>query len=90
MFQTAREYDQFVYRSAHDLKGPIARLKGICYLAKLDVDSGVQHDYVQIMENTSIEMEEKLSRLMRVHDVNERKVNRQEIFLRKFHLTLNE
>ena len=84
LFQTTKEYDQFVYRSAHDLKGPLARLKGICYLARRDYLNEDKLQYFDLMDKVSVEMETILDRLTRIHEINERDISRKEIYLKKF------
>ena len=37
LLATHSELDQFVYRASHDLKGPIARLLGLCQVANIEV-----------------------------------------------------
>jgi signal transduction histidine kinase len=68
--ETNKELDQFVYRSAHDLKGPLARITGLCYLGSLETKDPKIIDLLKRMEFTTEEMSSKLSRLMKIHEFN--------------------
>jgi ligand-binding sensor domain-containing protein/signal transduction histidine kinase len=68
--ETNKELDQFVYRSAHDLKGPLARIIGLCYLGTLETTDPKIVELLKRMEVTTEEMSSKLSRLMRIHEFN--------------------
>ena len=74
LLKTNNELDQFVYRSAHDLKGPISRIMGLCYLGMLENRDKKTHDLLKLMEESSGEMSEKLSRLMNIHTINKKEV----------------
>ena len=63
------ELDSFMYRSSHDLKGPIARLIGLCYVSKLDIGNNTNLEYFEKLEDTAKEMDAMLQRLIRVGDI---------------------
>lgn len=73
--ETNKELDQFVYRSAHDLKGPLARITGLCYLGTLETKDPKIIELLKRMEFTTEEMSSKLSRLMRIHEFNAVELN---------------
>jgi len=50
--KTNHELDQFVYRSAHDIRGPIANLLGLINLAKMEDDIHLIKNYVSLQEQT--------------------------------------
>lgn len=67
-----QELDDFVYRAAHDLRGPIARLLGLVYLAKLEYVNQEVSEYFVKLEHTSQEMNNMLLHLTRSQDVKKR------------------
>jgi len=73
LLETNNELDLFIYRSAHDLKGPIARLLGLCYLGKLEIPDNTGQNYIGKLELSAKEMDYILSRLTRVHDIKKHK-----------------
>jgi ligand-binding sensor domain-containing protein/signal transduction histidine kinase len=68
--ETNKELDQFVYRSAHDLKGPLASITGLCYLGSMETRDPKILELLKRMENTTAEMTTKLVRLMKIHEFN--------------------
>ena len=50
--KTNHELDQFVYRSAHDIRGPIANLLGLINLVKMETDVNLIRSYVGLQEQT--------------------------------------
>lgn len=45
-----QELDTFIYRSSHDIKGPLTRLLGLCHVAKLDVQDKTALQYINLLE----------------------------------------
>ncbi len=70
LVRSNQELDTFLYRASHDLKGPITRLLGLTQLAKLDDQSGKGIDYIDIIENSSIDMNKTLNKLINIHSIN--------------------
>lgn len=79
LLQTNAALDQFVYRSAHDLKGPISRIMGLCYLGRLENPDKNMQELLRLMEQCSDEMSEKLTKLMAIHTINKKDVNLERI-----------
>jgi ligand-binding sensor domain-containing protein/signal transduction histidine kinase len=68
--ETNKELDQFVYRSAHDLKGPLASITGLCHLGSIETNDPKILELLKRMENTTEDMTTKLVRLMKIHEFN--------------------
>jgi len=68
-----------MYRSAHDLKGPVSRLLGLCYLGNIDEGKVNLQEYLNKLENTTKEMENMLARLIRVSEIKSHSVVNTEI-----------
>jgi signal transduction histidine kinase len=68
--ETNKELDQFIYRSAHDLKGPLASITGLCYLGRMETTDPKMTDLLRRLEVTTEGMLDKLSRLMKIHEFN--------------------
>ncbi|GAB4344975.1 MAG: sensor histidine kinase [Flammeovirgaceae bacterium] len=66
LLRAHEQLDNFAYRSAHDLRGPIMRLLGLCYAASLELKDKdmVAIYYLEKFEHTIRDMELKLSNLM--------------------------
>jgi signal transduction histidine kinase len=82
---TKERLDHFIYKSAHDLKGPISSIRGLVYLIKLElkkIDTGDSFvDYVQKLEHTALEMDTLLMRLTESHTMNHGIVRNEEVDL---------
>jgi len=64
------ELDHFIYRSSHDLKGPLARLLGLCHLGKLETKEPDTKVYFEKLQVTANEMNEMLRKLINIHEIN--------------------
>lgn len=65
-----RELDLFIYKSAHDLRGPIARIRGLSQLGLTDLEPESQQLYFKKLNFTANKMNDMLSRIIRVHEIN--------------------
>lgn len=74
LLKAHKQVDHFTYRSAHDLKGPIARLLGLCYLAKMEVTDELGLKYMGMLEGTAQQMGNLLNKLLRTHEIRTVKV----------------
>ncbi len=63
------ELDHFIYRTAHDIKGPLARLQGLTYVALLDISEEPSRSYMQKLYAESIQLNNILSRLSTIYDI---------------------
>jgi signal transduction histidine kinase len=57
------ELDNLIYKTSHDLKGPLATLKGICNVALMDVKDEAALDYFLKLDMTSDRLNHVLDRL---------------------------
>ncbi|MEN7547319.1 ATP-binding protein [Rapidithrix thailandica] len=64
-----QELDNFVYRASHDLKGPIARLLGICMIALQEVEEEEAVEYFSVCKATSEFMDHILLRLLSINQL---------------------
>jgi signal transduction histidine kinase len=74
LLRAHKQLDHFTYRSAHDLKGPIARLLGLCYIGKMEVEEEKAIEYFSRLENSAIEMSNLLNRLMQTHEIKTKQI----------------
>jgi len=47
------EMDNFIYKTSHDIRGPLASLKGICNVAIMDVNDTTALGYLKKLDNTA-------------------------------------
>ncbi len=64
LFNAMEELDTFIYRSAHDIKGPLATISGLCYVAMFDVKDEKSASYlakIQIQTQKTIQLLQRIS-----------------------------
>jgi len=64
------ELDHFIYKTSHDILGPLATLKGITGLALMDVKEPLARDYFEKLDITAAKLNSVLTRLMIVNQIN--------------------
>jgi signal transduction histidine kinase len=64
------ELDNFIYRTSHDIRGPLVTLKGVCNVALLDVKDEMALDYLKKLDATSTKLNIILTRLLIVNKIN--------------------
>jgi signal transduction histidine kinase/Tfp pilus assembly protein PilF len=65
------ELDNFIYRSSHDIRGPLVRLLGVCHVALLDVKDEQAKNYFSMLYDTAQQLNEIFDRLKVVSQINE-------------------
>ncbi|GHM99504.1 hypothetical protein WSM22_09940 [Cytophagales bacterium WSM2-2] len=73
------ELDNFIYKSSHDIKGPLARLIGLCHVALLDVADPKAKQYLVKLSETSKNLNEIFDRLRTVSDIDSIKLSHEKI-----------
>ncbi|MES2730496.1 MAG: 7TM diverse intracellular signaling domain-containing protein [Bacteroidota bacterium] len=72
--QAILELDSFIYRTAHDIRGPLARLMGLSHIATLDVQDTVSLTYFEKLNSEAYNLDYILSRLSTVYEINHAEV----------------
>jgi signal transduction histidine kinase/tetratricopeptide (TPR) repeat protein len=67
------DLDQFIYKTSHDLRGPIATLQGVISLGFLDDIDAKSREYFEAMHKVSTNVNTVLTRLIEVHETYQRK-----------------
>jgi signal transduction histidine kinase/Tfp pilus assembly protein PilF len=73
------ELDNFIYKSSHDIKGPLVRLLGVCHVALLDVHDNTAREYFSMLYDTARHLNEIFDRLKVVSDINTMTLNHEPI-----------
>ncbi|MBS1508807.1 MAG: tetratricopeptide repeat-containing sensor histidine kinase [Bacteroidetes bacterium] len=68
--QVNDELDNFIYKTSHDIRGPLATLKGMCNVALMDIRDPLAVDYLKKLDVTADRMNTILTRLMIVNQIN--------------------
>lgn len=71
---TSLELDNFIYKSSHDIKGPIVRLMGICNLAMRDVSDAKALEYFSMLDKAALRLNVIIEELKLISELNEKTV----------------
>lgn len=75
-----KELDEFIYKSAHDLRGPIARFKGLSQLIKMEYEQENDiTDHLKHLNHSANHMDSMLKRLSNVYEISARPISPQKI-----------
>lgn len=64
-----QELDTFAYRTAHDIRGPVARLLGLCQLVLHGNSDGDMRRYLELIYQETIQMDFMLHRFLEVNNI---------------------
>jgi len=68
------EFDTFFYRAAHDLKGPVSTILGLCYLALKETDEKTSMFYFEKVNETAERMNNILFNLQKINKLKQQSV----------------
>lgn len=77
--QVNDELDNFIYKTSHDIRGPLASLKGMCNVALMDVRDPVALDYLRKLDATAERLNSILTRLVIINQINNSKITIEKI-----------
>jgi len=82
LLEKNKELDEFIYKSAHDLRGPIARFKGLSQLIQIEYDQNNDiSDHLEHLNHSANHMDSMLKRLSNVYEISARPISTQKIKL---------
>lgn len=64
------ELDNFIYKTSHDIRGPLASLKGMCNVAIMDVKDELALSYFYKLDATAERLNTILTRLLIINQIN--------------------
>lgn len=82
LLESNKDLDHFIYRSSHDLKGPLTRLLGLSHLGKIETEETKAKEYFEKLELSAHEMNEMLTRLINIHEISVRTITSTSINLK--------
>lgn len=75
------ELDQFAYKTTHDIRGPVARLLGLCQLA-LEHEREAAMNYLDLIHQEALKMDDMLHRFLDINNIKHWKYEAQDISLK--------
>ena len=73
--QVNSELDNFIYKTSHDIRGPLATLKGMSNLAIMEIRDPVALDYMKKIDTTAERLTTILTRLLIINQINYSSLN---------------
>ena len=73
--QVNDELDNFIYKTSHDIRGPLASLKGMCNVALMDVKDPIALEYLRKLDATAERLNSILTRLVIINQINNSKIS---------------
>lgn len=70
LLRVNEELDNFIYKTSHDIRGPLASLKGMCNVALMDVKDALALNYLKKLDITAEKLNTILTRLLIVNQIN--------------------
>lgn len=67
--QVNDELDNLVYKTSHDIRGPLATLKGVCNIALMDVSDETALAFLRKLDITSSQLNLVLDKFSRVNEI---------------------
>lgn len=81
LLKANQELDTFIYRTAHDIRGPLARLMGLSQVALMDVQDPVSIDYFSKLKFEANNLSYILSQLSSIHEISHALVKKEPVHL---------
>jgi len=80
LIEKNKELDEFIYKSAHDLRGPIARFKGLSQLIQMEYEQNNDiSTHLDHLNHSANHMDNMLRRLSNVYEISARPISPQPI-----------
>lgn len=72
--KAVKDLDQFIYKTSHDLRGPIATMQGIISLGEMEAREEQSKIYFNTLHNVANNLNNVLIRLIEVHETYQKKL----------------
>lgn len=66
-----KDLDTFIYRSSHDLKGPLASLQGLLNVAKSEIKDDTANQYLKLIEKSVMNLDTILMDLLNITKITQ-------------------
>lgn len=78
-----KELDTFIYRSSHDLKGPLASLQGLLNVAKTEIHDDKAIKYFKLIEKSVLNLDTILMDLLNITKITQGTLNNVDVNVRE-------
>lgn len=74
LIRKTQELDSFIYRTAHDLRGPLATVKGLINLLKMRDDDSEVDEFIRLIDVHAEKLDDRLHKLVYLSETHEKAV----------------
>ncbi|MEM7110486.1 MAG: HAMP domain-containing sensor histidine kinase, partial [Bacteroidota bacterium] len=83
LMKSNTDLDNFIYKTSHDIRGPLATLQGMCNVALIDIKDNKSRDYFEKIGHTAYRLNEILSKLLIINQINNSLISTDKIDLKE-------
>ncbi len=65
------EMDHFIYKTSHDIRGPLSTVRGVCYVGLRDIKDPLGLDFIDKIYSTATKLNRILTRLLIINRINQ-------------------
>lgn len=84
LLKSKKELDTFLYKTSHDIRGPIATLMGLTNLTIIENQNGRIFNYLKEIDHTAKNLNEVIGRLTTISHINSQPIKIEKIHLSSF------
>ncbi len=77
-----KELSTFLYKSSHDIQGPLATLRGLCQLASKDIDDPKSSGYFYMINDTTNKLYDTVKSINNVYEIKNKRINAETLKLK--------
>jgi signal transduction histidine kinase len=82
LLEANSELSTFLYRSSHDIQGPLSTLRGLCQLAKKEVGDPQASEYVKMINDTTNKIYHTIKSISNVYEIKRKEIQSENIMLK--------
>ena len=72
--ESNKELSTFLYRSSHDIQGPLTTLRGLCQLASKDIDDPKSSEYLYMINDTTNKLYHTIKSINNVYEIRHKEI----------------
>jgi|GEM_PF-1859867 len=82
LIESNEELSTFLYRSSHDIQGPLATLRGLCQLASKDIEDPQASAYVHMINDTTNKIYHTIKSINNVYEIKNKEIKAENVKLK--------
>ncbi len=83
LLKANKDLETFLYRSSHDIQGPISTLKGLCTIAQYDVRDPQTQSLIRMINQSANRLIDRIKSINAIYQIKSKKLKREVFELRE-------